>query len=291
MGVLGKNNLIYVEPYLCCAKILIVPILYNKILYKMNASYYTIVFNTITKSGSGLIMNIIMKILIKEKSQLPGNQSINNFYWSGSMDIHEKFRLLCSHFFGPQIYFDTNYNFAKNNPDIKFFGTVRDPKDVIISSYNWIKNTNYNQQNINAFIPAMDREQYIKLSENEKILKLIESENIRCQYKRSIKFSSLENVKIYRFEDLTNNDKLLNIIIDIYQHLGIKDFDTKTIEKDISEGLYFGNKVAETTFLDNKTFFKGKKGCYKEYFSQDCINKFNEFYREEESLKVYNYIK
>ena len=44
------------------------------------------------------------------------------------------FRLLCSHFFGPQNLFDTNYNFAKNNPDIKFFCTVREPKDVITSA-------------------------------------------------------------------------------------------------------------------------------------------------------------
>lgn len=257
----------------------------------MKESYYTIGFNTIAKSGTGLIQDIIVKILVEKKSQLPKKQSVNNIVWSGAMDTKGKFRLLYSHFFGPQIKFDTNYNFAKNNSDIKFFGTVRDPKDVITSAYNWIKNTNYNQQNINSFFLSMSRGQYIKLSEKEKILKLIESENIRCQYKRSIKFSSLENVKIYRFEDLTNNDKLLNIIIDIYQHLEIKDFDTKIIEKDISKGLYFGDKLSRSTFLNTKTFFKGKTGSYKEYFSKDCIDKFNEFYKEEESLKFYNYLK
>ena len=51
---------------------------------------YTIGFNTIAKSGSGLIMNIILKILTENKSHLRKKQSIKNNFWSGAKDVRKR---------------------------------------------------------------------------------------------------------------------------------------------------------------------------------------------------------
>ena len=248
-------------------------------------------FNTIAKSGTGLIQNIVLKILKDNQYKIPIQNIEVPLAWPGAkVTFVNNFVALCCHFFGTEQSFETTYEIARNNKKIIFFCTVRDPKDVIISAYNWIKNGNYLLTSIKPFLPNMSRENYILLSEEEKISLLIRSDEIRSQYERSIKFSSLKSVKIYRFEDLIDNKKLFDIIINICQCLGIEDIDTKTIKEDILTGLYFGHKLVNNINGSGGTLFKGTRGAYKEYFSEEHYKLFKQsYFGHQESLRHYNY--
>ena len=181
-----------------------------------------IILNTIPKSGTYKLFHYFNHLNYKNYYNFISSlRSWDNYYYSSKLICNNISKLFTSEMVASHIFYDTEVFDKLSKMNIPFIFLYRDPKDILLSEINYIKNMN-NYHFLHKFYQnkSFDEILYLNLHGFKHKGLLIESFDKRIQ--RYTGWLSCENILCIKYENLQQNPShvfdQINSYLNIYKN-------------------------------------------------------------------------
>jgi len=259
----------------------------RKILGQIIRHKYPVIINSVPKSGTNLLLNIV--------KQIPGTSLKGDFSLAGSYNEDKRLHFILSIikvlkpgsiYSGHVPYFKEYAEWLKKNR-VKQIFIYRDPRDVTVSLYHYIMNkvpkhdyfdlmTQYetDSQRLLAAIKGIGNgKENFELNNNS-------IPNIGLVFGAYSNWLSDENTICIPYEKLNDTDEGIAFVKDLFEFLNINNTYSNTKAKEIWEN-------GKNPSLSH-TFRKGKSGNWRQEYQSNHIEAFSSVFSNE-LLEKYGY--